>query len=262
MRTLTIFSLLAVSAFAQQLQPPQVGFALAADHSVHPVYGVAGNFVLGRSIAAHVFSSAFSGSLGILKTDTALAAFDSQGRVMATTPVEPGDAIFAFSTDRRRALVYIRASNTLFEFRDGTFVLLPFRPALPRDETIIAVALPNAFEVSIFYERSNSIAEVRIPLDRVHPASQNAVTDIEGPVLVLASRVVVFSDAKGIVVWDPDGSEIHIPAQLPARFSFQQMSADWVLLNDLESPRRFAIRITRGCEGFYQLPEAAPEANQ
>jgi hypothetical protein len=75
-------------------------------------------------------------------------------------------------------------------------------------------------------------------------------------VLALALGELVFSDAGGIVLRNPDGSEVHIAAQLPAKFSLQQMDGGWVQLSDLGAPRRFAIRVVAGREGFYQLPEA------
>jgi hypothetical protein len=248
MRSLTLFSLLAASALAQSLQPPQVGFALAADRTVRPVFGVAGNFVLGPSIAADALSQAFSRSLGLLKTDTTLSAFDSAGRVIATTQVATGPALFAFSPDGLSALAYVASENTLIEFRSGRFEMLPFRP----ETAVIAIA----FQATLLYQREEGIIEIRVPLGHIHPSSRTVLTGVTAPVLPLSSGAFVFSDAKGIVLRQPDGSETHIAARLPAKFSLQQMSADWIQLSDSMTGRRFAIRITPGREAFYQLPEA------
>ena len=46
---------------AAAIQPPQIGFAAMADGTLRPVYGVAGNFILGQPVAGQVLSQAFSG---------------------------------------------------------------------------------------------------------------------------------------------------------------------------------------------------------
>jgi len=73
MKQLLIAAILVASAAAQPaIRPPQMGFAGQADGTLRPVYGVAGNFILGPSVKAKVISQAFSGSLGLLKTAATL----------------------------------------------------------------------------------------------------------------------------------------------------------------------------------------------
>ncbi len=65
----------------------------------------------GRSLAGNIVTQAFSGSFGLLKTDSSLAAFDSQGKRQASMDAAAGPALFAFSPGGTTALAYI-ASNT------------------------------------------------------------------------------------------------------------------------------------------------------
>jgi hypothetical protein len=248
--TLMALSLVACAAAQSAIRPPQLGFAGAADGTLRPVYGVAGNFILGppisgEAVAGKVISQAFSGSLGLLKTDSTLAAFDEQGKVLATIDAAAGPALFAFSLDGTTALAYVASNNTLVEWRAGQLITMPFHP---EPGTVLAVALPNAFEASLIIQRDDGIWEVR-------SGSQRALVGVTAPVLALASGELVFSDAKGIVLRNPDNSEVHIAARLPAKFSLQQMDSSWVQLSDLDSSRRFAIRVLSGYDGFYQLPE-------
>jgi hypothetical protein len=207
---------------------------------------VPGNFILGPSIAGKIISQAFSGSLGLLKTESTLAAFDGRGRMLATTDAAAGPALFAFSLDGLRALAYVPSSKTLLELKAGQLATMPFHPELG---TVLAISLPNTFEVSLIVQRLDEIWEIG-------SASQRALVGVTAPVLALASGELVFSDANGIVLRKPDNSEIHIAANLPAKFSLQQMDGDWVQLSDLATARRFAIRVAAGREAFYQLPEA------
>ena len=221
---------------------------------LRPVYGIAGNFILGPSVARGVLSQAFSGSLGLLKTASTLAAFDAQGHMLASTNAASGPALFAFSPDGAPALVYLPSNNTLIEWAAGKFEILPYRPG---PGIVLAIALPNAFEASLVVQRSDGIWQVQLPFTRSRIDSQKAVPGVTAPVLAIASGDLVYADAKGIVLRKPDNSELHIAVQLPAKFSLTQMDSDWVQLSDLASPRRYAVRLTPGREGFYQLPEAA-----
>jgi len=244
--TLLIGAVIVVASAAAQIRPPQLGFAGNADGTLRPVYGVAGNFILGPAVAGRVISQAFSGSMGLLKTDSTLAAFDGQGRVLATLDAAAGPALFAFSPDGATALAYVQSSNTLVEWRAGGFSTEPFRS---QPDVVLAVALSNTLEASLIVQREDGIWETG-------PASQRALVGVTAPVLALASGELVFSDVTGFVLRNPNGAEIHVAAQLPAKFSLQQMAGNWLQVSDLGTGRRFAIRVASGREGFYRLPPA------
>ncbi len=235
------------------IHPPQLGFAAISGGTLRPVYGIAGNFILGPSVAGSLISQAFSGSLGLLKTASTLAAFDAQGHMLASTDAPPGPALFAFSPDGATALAYLASTNTLIEWAGNKFEILPYRP---EPHIVLAIALPNAFEATLIVQRSDGIWQVQFPFTRSRADSQRALPGVTAPVLALASGDLIYADAQGIVIRKPDSSELQIPGQLPAAFSLTQMDNDWLQLSDLASPRRYAIRLTSGREGFYQLPGA------
>src|SRR5260221_14688765 len=59
-----------------QIATPQIGFMQDGGNALRPVYGIAGNFVLGDSSAADVQAASFSGSFGMLKTASTLIVID------------------------------------------------------------------------------------------------------------------------------------------------------------------------------------------
>jgi hypothetical protein len=242
---ISLIALSVVASAAAQIRAPQLGFAGAADGTLRPVYGVAGNFILGSPVRGQVISEAFSGSLGLLKTDSTLAAFDGQGKVLATTDAAAGPALFAFSVDGVTALAYVGSSNTLIEWRAGRFEAVPFHSG---PDPILAIALSTG-EASLIVQRPDGLWEVG-------SVSQKALVGVTAPVLALASGELVSSDAGGIALRKLDGTEVHIAGHLPAKFSLQQMDREWVQLSDLGTARRFAIRVASGREALYQLPEA------
>jgi hypothetical protein len=249
--------LASAGAWAQPaIAPPNLGFVEDSTRALRPAYGLAGNFILGPSVASKIVSEAFSGSIGLLKTDSSLAAFDSQGTLLASIDVAPGPALFAFSPGGVTALAYIASGHALVEWRGSAFAPLAFRDEEVGLDAVLAIAFPTPFEASLIVQRRDTIWELNIPLGAAGTASQNALAGVHAPLLELPSGDFVYPDALGIVVRRTDASDIHIAAALPARFSLQQMNQDWVQLTDLDSNARFAIHTTPGREGFYQLPES------
>ena len=83
-------TLAAIASTQPALSPPQVGFLQDSANSLRPVFGIAGNFLMGDSTASDVVAAAFSGSFGILKTDSALIVTDRQGQRIATQDAPAG----------------------------------------------------------------------------------------------------------------------------------------------------------------------------
>lgn len=250
-------------AWAQPaLAPPQLGFVEDSASALRPAYGVAGNFILGPSVASNIVSEAFSGSFGFLKTDSSLAVFDSQGKLLASLDAAPGPALFAFSASGTTGLVYIASTRAFIEWSGTAFAPIPASYELPTGDTVMAIAFPNPSQASLFVRRNardanDGLWQVNVPLGAAGSASQVALNGVRAPVLALPSGTLVFSGSAGIVIRATDASEIHIAASLPTQFSLEQMNQDWVQLIDLNSPARLAIRTTSGRESVYRLPQVA-----
>jgi hypothetical protein len=252
---MTVFALAASAGAQPAIAPPRLGFVQDSARTLRPAYGLAGNFILGPSVAGKIVTEAFSGSFGLLKTDTSLAAFDSQGQLIAAMDVAPGPALFAFSPDGLTALAFVPSSNALFEWRGSAFAPVSLHYEDSIGDAVLAIAFPSPFEASLMVQRNDTVWELNLPLGTVGAASQNALIGVHPPLVVLPSGDLVYRDAGAIVVRRTDASEVHIAAVLPVSISMQQMNQDWVQVTDLGSNSRFAIRTTPGREGFYRLPE-------
>jgi hypothetical protein len=235
------------------IAPPQLGFVLDGTSAVRPVYGVTGSFILGSPLAGKIVSEAFSGSIGLLKTDSSLAAFDSTGKRVASIDAAGGPALFAFSPAGNAALAYVPSSNSLIEWRGSVFAPVPAK--YEEVDTVLAIAFPTPLEAAVMVQRKDTIWELNLPLGENRPISQHALIGVHAPMLQLPTGDLVYSDSHGIVVRRSDSTEVHIAAALPASFSLQQMNQNWVQLMDLKSSAQFAIHIAPGREGFYRLPE-------
>src|SRR5258708_20509286 len=126
MKAFLIALSIAPVALWSQIATPQIGFIQDSGNALRPVYGIAGNFVLGDSAAAGVQAASFSGSFGMLKTASTLIVIDRQGQLVASQDAPAGPALFAFARTGTPALAYLPYANVLLQWSDGVFQQLPF----------------------------------------------------------------------------------------------------------------------------------------
>ncbi len=255
MKTFLIFLLIVAGACAQSaLTPPQVGF-IQIERAVHPVNGLAGNFLLGHQTATGVTSAGFSGSYGMLKSDSTLMAIDGRGKTIASVETSPGSALFAFYPSGAPALAYFEHDTSLMTWNGRTFRQVPLHAITLAAKSVLAIAAPQPGMASLIVEREDGLWELRVTLATGAVVSQMALPGVKAPILALSDGALVFGNPDGLVIRRPDASEKHITAHLPKKFALQQMGDGWVELSDLTTVCFFAVRTTPGHEQFYVLPE-------
>ena len=246
-----VWMAVALACAQPALAPPQTGFMLDGGGALRPVFGIAGNFVIGDAVATEIRFAAYSGTFGIVKTGSAVVVLDRQGQLVASVDAPPGPALFAFSRGGDPALVYVSDANVLLRWRDGTFEAIPFA-----SDPVVSIAALDSARARLIVQRDDGLWDVEVLVATGEILSQAAIPDVAPPVLLLATGDLVYGGASGIVIRKPGGAERHIDAPLPASFAFQQMGDGWVQFRDLSAGREFALRVAENREQFYQLPEA------
>lgn len=251
---LAFLTLVTTAAWAQRsLAPPQVGFIQDAHGQIHIVNGLPGNFRVGVAVSSGIISAAYSGSFGLLKSDSALIVVDQQGRGVASVVAPSGPALFGFAADGSPALAYFEQSKTLLVWDGHTF-----RPAAPIvDQAPLAIASVSATRAAMIVQHEDGLWEYGLELATGATVSRMALPGVTLPVLMLAGGVV-YRGAKGIVVRSPDGSENLIAAQLPQSFAFGQMGNAWIQVTDLATGRLSTVNVQNGHQAYYLLPEVRP----
>jgi hypothetical protein len=258
MKTLLTLFMLAVAASAQpSIAPPQIGFLKDGSGSFRPVLGIAGNFLMGPPAYGAVANAAYSGSFGLVKTDTAILAIDNQGRAIATMDAPGGPALFAFQGDGSPAFAYLPGSHLLFEWIGAGFQMVPVNSRLFPAGAVRAIFAPDAAHVGLLVERLDGLQDIRILLDTGEADSEAAIPGVRGAVLILPAGQLIYTEMTGVVVRNADGVEVHIPGQISVHCSLAQMGAGWVEVTDHASSSRFAVRVNAGREGFFALPEVS-----
>lgn len=96
--------LLAAGAAAAQIAVPRIGCLVDDAHRLRPVFGVAGNFLIGEPEAEGVLAAVCKDNLTILKREESLEIRTRDGAVERPAPA--GTALFQFAENGSNVLVF------------------------------------------------------------------------------------------------------------------------------------------------------------
>ncbi len=255
---LTIIVMTSAVCGQSSLTPPEIGFVQDCRGALRPVRGLAGNFLVDRAGSPRVVSAAFSGSFGLVKSDSALAVIDKQGREITRVDAPRGPALLAFSADGRPALAYFEQSVSLVRWDGREFQSVHLDAAALKGESVVAIAASIPYVARFVVKREGELWELDVRTDTGALVSQMALPGIAAPVLLLPSGDLVHANSRGFVIRDRDGSEKQVVARLPQKFTLHQMGLAWVAVNDEVTGRLFALSLRPGRERCYELPGARP----
>jgi hypothetical protein len=246
-RLTAFLSICAAAVLAQPaIAPPSVGMVRDSAGSVHVVNGIAGNLVIDDTGISNAVSTAFSGSAGLIKTDTELLVLDASYQVAARYDAPSGEALFAFNASGAPALAYY--SGTLFRFSGGNLEPVNW------SGDAVAIATAGRRSASVLVRRDDQLWNVRVSLPSGDLENEALLAGVSGPAALLPDGAVVYIDQNDIVVRDGTGAERRIAAGIQVGY-FEQMGKDWIALREADGGRLFALRIRWQGLDLYQVPE-------
>jgi hypothetical protein len=251
-RLAAFLSICAAAVLAQPaIAPPSVGMVRDSGGSAHVVNGIAGNFVIADTGISNAVSAAFSGSAGLIKTDTELLVLDASYQVAARYDAPGGAALFApalFAFDASGAPALAYYSGTLFRFNGGNLEPVNWRG------DAVAIALAGPQSASVLVRRDDRLWNVRVSLPSGDLENEALLAGVSGPAALLPDGAVVYIDQNDIVVRDGTGAERRVAAGIQVGY-FEQMGKDWIALREADGGRLFALRIRWQGLDLYQVPE-------
>jgi hypothetical protein len=245
--TLAFLSICAATALAQPaISPPSVGMVRDSNGSVQAVNGIAGNFLRADTGISNAVSAAFSGTSGLIKTDTELLVLDASYQVTARYDAPGGQALFAFDGSGAPALVYY--SGTLVRFRGGNLEPVNW------SGDAVAIALAGRRSAAVLVRRDDRLWNVRLSLSGGEIENEGLLAGVSGPAALLSDGAVVYIDGNDVVVRDSAGAERRVAAGIQVDY-FEQLGKDWTAIREASGGRLFALRVRPEGLDLSQVPE-------
>ena len=236
------------AAIAQPaISPPDVGTIREPSGSLYTVTGIPGNFIVADAGISGVISAAFSGSAGLLKTDTELVIMNAKNEVIERRTAPAGPALFAFDSTGAPALAY---------YSGALRGLGPKPTGVELDGDVLSIAAAGPDAATAIVRRGEYLWSARIALDSAN-VEETLLAGVNLPVFLLAGGGVLFTRDSDLVLRDEAGAERTMNAPFAVQ-SFEFMGKDWIALRESGGTRLFALHVTSRTLELYQIPEVAP----
>jgi hypothetical protein len=227
--------MIATCAFAQSgLETPRLGMMLDRDGALRPVRGIAANVTLGDAVLRDAVSFGCGRERCLVKTAHAVVDGDQS----AEAP--PGNAVFGDS------LVYFVETKQLARWRDGK--LDPIAVAMEEDVVSLRAAGEGAIDFAV--RRDKGVANVRVRVSDGQAELLDLFPEAIGPVMLLRDGVLL-ATREELVLRRGDGSERRFPIMGAERMFALSENLVQIVTPD----GGFAVRVERGREFLFQLPE-------
>ena len=231
-----IVVVMGVCAWGQAaVERPQLGAMLDASGALRPVYGLPGSIAVGTPTVTGVLSTACSAKLCLAKTDSGI--WSASGTVSAPT----GSAIFGL--DGTAALVYFPESRQFARWYDGQLDFL--RLEVEGEVLALRAVKGNTIELAVRQRNQVQIVGAQLEVLASLPGNTRVVTLIKDGVLFAADDTVLLQRS--------DGTETQF--QAPGVEAAFALGDGYVELR--AGPSNYAVRVERGREQIFLLPESA-----
>ena len=254
-RAAIFFSLCLTAAWAaSNWSMPLVGLARDAKNHLHPVYGVAGSFVLRSAVSGEALNWAFGASGGLVETDGELQVLDARANVIGRRALpagrlilSPGYAFFPETGELWPAAAGAGGSIMI----DPTAIAGRVVALGPGDQRGIVVAACRADQLWLltFDIRNGALMHESVPGGSI---GEQACAQ-GGALLVLRDGLLVAA-AHEIVI-QTTGQERYVPIPPNHGARIHRAGEDTVQIELPGSPSQM-VRITAEGERLYELPAA------
>jgi len=249
-----LLALAALWAPAQsRLEAPRVGFVLDWENRLRPLYGIAGNFVLGEAVAAGVISAASSTRATLIKLERELVLLDAHGAVRMRWEAPPGGALFAFTPAGEPALVYFSETGELCRIAAGQALA----PLWTSRDWLIAVGKPDDGRAALIVRSERGLVLRTLHLASGQLEQESLLALDAGPAVLLPDGLAVYARGPELCVKGRDESERCVSLPTPAE-ALGQLNQDWVEIVLTAGAGRMALRVGTGSLALYGLPEVKP----
>ena len=250
---------------------PLVAVARDEVRQLRLVYGVTGNFILRGTIATNVSSWAFSGTGGLVQTQSALLVVNMYGGIARSIESQEGAMVLAPGTASLPALSFSPADSQLRQMRAQMDEQTDEKVALDPDAlagNVVALRAVSRSRAELAVCRNGDLWRLTVKLSSGSVEHESMAGGTAGKaacgsanaaaVLLMGGRIIV-ARSGGLIIQDADGMSrtIDLARAGPSQSTFQirQAGDGWIALDSEKSPPTL-VRLTGTGEGIYRLPSA------
>jgi len=260
-RILGIVCLLNACVQAQTgIAVPRVGCYRDRGGAFRPLAGTAGSFLPGAAARTGVVSAACWEAVAVVKTEQTLEILDAGLRTVGSWPAPAGQVLIGLSRSGPGALAYINETGQLLRLQPGS----PARALADAwtqsglfEDAPLAIGSPDRAHMDAVVRTAAGAFLARVSLLNGAVSTWLPLADLDGPAALTPGGAAVYAAGSNLVIFEPGADPRSLP--LPARLASIELSGEgWVAVQLSDGSPLLAVRIERGREGVFRIPEAKP----
>jgi hypothetical protein len=247
-------TLLASTCANCQLSAPSVGYVRYANDGVHGVYGLEGNYIVGRDVLASAATASFSDDGGLIFQSGSLTLVDSKLTVLANTEINASDPVVRLDGNLQTAIAWIPASRVLVHWNGGAFVGMAVS-GISEEDTVTSVRKLDRSTASVLVlKQDNSVVRELVSLRTGELKTSLAIPAASGAAFEDGTRIFCFQDQK-LSVLSETGELLQV-FSLPAddRLVIEQVSNQCLHLSTKTPGQDWLLHLNGSDLHLYKLP--------
>jgi hypothetical protein len=237
---------------------PVAGIVREPDHTLHPVYGVAGNLITGQALPLHdVQAASFSDEAGIVLSSGAVKLVNLDGSERASYSTAESQPVLGISQGPETAVAWLPSEQTLIRWTSAGFApLLLDASGLPGPIVEVRTIAPGTVDLWL-QTQTNSIQHVRVSIANGAITTLQTTAGIIAPV-VATKGSLIFYDADGLELQSAQSQSHTLPLNLSkaeiSGLTFESASANWIHIASGSSGRQWMLRLGASGPSLCALP--------
>lgn len=241
------------------LGTPVVGIVREPDHTLRPVYGVAGNLITGQPLALRdVRAVSFSDEAGIVLSSGAVRLVNLDGTERSSYPTAESQPVLSISQGPETAVAWLPSEQKLIRWASAGFVSLPV-DASQLAGPIVALQMSAAASVDLWLRaQTDTIQHVRVSLPGGAIAPLETIA-VDSPIFVTGTALISYG-ADGLQIQSSPAQTHALPLNLSAvelaGLTFERASSHWMHITSVLAGRQWMLRLGAPSPSLCVLPAA------
>jgi len=245
-----------------QVATPSVGYVRYSDDGVRGVYGLEGNYIVGRSVLAPAEAASFSDMGGLIFDSGTLALVDSRLVVLSATQIEDSDALVRIDGSLDTAIAWLPASHVLVHWNGHSFARTAIS-SLPAEDIVTSVRQLDPKTASLLAAKPDgTIVRYRLSLLTGEIKSSMPVPNALGYGFATADRIISFKEGKLCVLSQSGETLESLTLPVDSKLVVEQVATRCLHLNTKNPGQDWLLHLENSDSRLYRLPSPRKEAAQ
>ena len=231
---------------------PRIGAIREPDGSIHPLFGLPSNLIVGGPVlAGPVLAASFSDQAGLVLVKGSIELISPDGKIVSSYPTGEKDALLDVEDAPDTALAWLPSAGKFVRWNGRVFADSAFDASRLAGD-IRAAHLLDSDHLELLVANGETLERVCISIADGVPVRSEVLPE-SGEAAFQANSFLLFHDASGLELRGPDGAMRTLPI-LQADLVFEKSGKDWLHISSASAGQQWMLHLDARNPVLSELP--------